>query len=101
MTLPLHPEAALELEAAVEWYAGEDRELASRFVAEVRLRSAQAEAFPRSGPRVIGLDERFDVRVFGLRSFPFRLVVASVRGARVLVAVAHTSRDPRYWRTRL
>lgn len=101
MTLPLHPDAALELEAATEWYGSEDRELAARFVAEVRLRSAQADAFPRSGPRVIGLGERFDVRAFGLRSFPFRLVVATIRGARIVVAIAHTNRHPHYWRPRL
>lgn len=96
MTLPFHPEAAEELEAATKWYASEDARASARFVAEVKRRLHQAFALPRSGPRVLDVPERFEARAFGLSGFPYVAVTATVRDTRLVVAIAHTSRDPGY-----
>lgn len=101
MTLHFHPAAADELDAAVAWYLERNAEVAARFVTEARRRVVQAARLPKSGPLVQGIASRFDARAFGLREFPYRAVVAVVRGERVVVALAHTSRAPGYWRERL
>lgn len=92
--LPFHPEAAAKLEAATKWCASEDKDLSARFVAEVKRRVNQASALPRSGPRVLGVPERFDARAFGLSGFPYLTITATVNETRLVVAVAHTSREP-------
>lgn len=101
MTLRFHPAAVDELDAAVAWYLEKDAAVASRFVTEARRRVAQAARLPQSAPRVAGIALRFDARAFGLRGFPYLAITAVARGERVLVAIAHTSRAPGYWRERL
>lgn len=101
MTLRFHPDAAAELEAAVSWYRNEEPRAAVRFSDEVRRRAYQAARFPLSGPQQRGFEARLDVRGFVLRGFPYWLVTARVRDERIVVAMAHTSREPGYWRTRV
>jgi plasmid stabilization system protein ParE len=101
MTLRFDPGAADELEAAVRWYSEVELRVAIRFAAEVRRRLAHAARLPRSAPPVRGFAPELDVRAFGLRGFPYVAVTALSRGERVVVAVAHTSREPGYWRDRV
>ena len=99
--LELHPEAAEELEAAAAWHDRERSGYGELLYDEVRRRVAQATRFPRSGAPVRGFDARYDVRSYGLRRFPYRIVTAVVIGAPLVVAVAHVRREPGYWRARL
>ncbi len=101
MLLELHPEAMEELEAAVAWQNHERAGRGDRLYDEVRRRLAQATRFPRSGAPVAGFDARYNVRSYGLRRFPYRIVTAVVSGAPLVVAIAHTRREPAYWRDRL
>jgi len=101
MTLRFHPAAADELDAAAAWYVERDAEVALRFVTEARRRVAQAERLPQSAPLVLGVARHFDARAFALRGFPYLAVTAVARAERVVVALAHTSRAPGYWRQRL
>ena len=101
MTLRFDRAAADELDAAVAWYAAEDPNAASRFGTEIRRRLVQAARLPQSAPSVRGLATKHDVRAFGLRGFPYLAITAVTRGERVVIAIAHTSREPGYWRQRL
>jgi plasmid stabilization system protein ParE len=101
MTLRFDRAAAEELEAAVRWYAASDPSVATRFAAEVRRRVAQAARFPESAPLVRGLDAKYDVRAFGLRGFPYVAITALSRGEHIVVALAHTAREPGYWQQRV
>lgn len=101
MLLEIHPAALEELESEVRLLEGEREGHGHLFYEEVRRKVAQASQFPRSGAPVVGFDESRDVRCFTLRRFPFRVVTAIVRDARLVVAVAHTRREPGYWRERL
>lgn len=60
-----------------------------------------ATTFPHSGSPILDLDTTLEVRAFMLGRFPFTVVVAVLRDEVVIVAVAHQSRKPGYWRERL
>ena len=101
MRLPFESGAADEVEAAAAWYERERAGYGALFMSEVRRAVDRAARFPRSGPRVPGLDPERDVRRFLLRRFPYTVVTAIVDGRRAVVAVAHGSREPGYWRDRV
>jgi plasmid stabilization system protein ParE len=92
-----HDEATAEYEAAFDWYLERSPDAALGFDAEVDYALAQIIAAPRrwaAGPH--------STRRFLLRKFPFTLVYRErVSGKIQILAVAHTSRRPGYWKGRL
>jgi toxin ParE1/3/4 len=95
MTYEFHPEAELELFEAAARYEAEVPELGSRFGDEVeRVINVLLEC-PELGARV---DE--NLRHFVLRKFPFSVVYAVAGQLIYIVAIAHSSREPQYWRSR-
>jgi toxin ParE1/3/4 len=103
MELPFEEEAARELEAAAIWYESEREGHGEVFLDEVEAKVGRAARFPGSGPRVSlpGLPLGHDVRRFPLERFQYQVITAIVAGRRSVVAIAHTSRRPGYWMTRL
>jgi toxin ParE1/3/4 len=99
--LRFHPAALDELDAAVEYHEGERVGHGALPFDEASERVGQAARLPRSGVRVEGFGDAFDVRQFALRRFRYVLITASIGDERLVIAVAHTSRDPGYWRDRL
>ncbi|MFZ0773756.1 MAG: type II toxin-antitoxin system RelE/ParE family toxin [Candidatus Sulfotelmatobacter sp.] len=93
----LHDEASAEYDAAFDWYLERSPDAARRFDAEVERALAQIVQAPRRwaiGPH--------STRRFLLRQFPFTLIYRErPSGVIQIVAVAHTSRKPGYWRRRL
>ena len=93
--------AAQEALEAAAWYEHERPGLGEEFVAsvEVALDLLAADIVPlvampgRAGAR--------GARRLVLRRFPFDIVVTVGPGELVVVAVAHHSRRPGYWRDRL
>lgn len=91
-----HQEATAEYDAAFDWYLERSPDAALRFDAEVDRALVQIIAAPRrwaSGPH--------STRRFLLRQFPFTLVYREQASRIQIVAVAHTSRKPGYWKARL
>lgn len=101
MRLPFGEEAADELVAAAEWYESERLGYGELFVSEVRTAVERAADFPECGARVEGSVPELEVRLFRTRRFPYSVITAIVAGRRAVVAVAHASRRPGYWRERL
>lgn len=102
MTLPWRALSAAEEEVdhAAGYY-----EIQSPGVGRIFFRAyegivAHLVEFPRSGQR---LDEytRQEVRAFQLGRFPHTVIVLVQQDEIVIVAVAHHSREPGYWRERL
>jgi plasmid stabilization system protein ParE len=93
----LHGEAAAEYDAAFDWYLARSPEAALRFDAEVERAVAEILEAPlrwAAGPH--------QTRKFLLRRFPFTLIYRGrASGDIQVIAVAHTSRKPGYWRLRL
>ena len=94
--LELHEEAGAEYDAAFDWYLERSPDAALKFDAEVDRALAEIVQAPQrwaSGP--------YHTRRFLLRKFPFVLIYRERTGGDIqIVAVAHTSRKPGYWKER-
>ncbi len=92
-----HEQASAEYDAAFDWYPERSPDAALRFDAEVDravLEILQAPQRWAAGPH--------STRRFLLRHFPFTLICREREsGAIQILAVAHTSRKPGYWKERL
>jgi toxin ParE1/3/4 len=91
-----HEAAALDYEAAFDWYLEHSELAAARFSAELDRAVAQIVASPQLGP--IGVH---GTRKFLLQRFPFAIVYRELPTTVQVLAVAHLRRRPNYWKGRL
>lgn len=89
-------QARIDLREARTWYRGHGIELARRFVDRV---DASLDFICRS-PRACAAVYR-DVRVCGVRGFPYVVYFQDQPTRIFVIAVMHTSRDPQAWMSRL
>jgi len=91
--LSLLPLAAEEYHGAVEWYQQRSPRAASRFATAVERILSQIVAQP---DRFGWYDDEFREAI--LRDYPFSVIYrVGATGAVLVVAVAHSSREPGYW----
>lgn len=96
MHFEFHVEARVEFLEAIARYETEVPGLGARFLEEVERCLALLLDAP-----LVGSPLRSELRNFPLNdSFPFSLVYAVRRDILFIVAVAHQSRMPGYWRSR-
>ncbi|RLB45546.1 MAG: hypothetical protein DRJ42_29670 [Deltaproteobacteria bacterium] len=95
------PEATAEAREAAAWYEERRVGLGDEFITALMDRARKAEAVPGAGRLEQDAPERFELRWYNLKRFPYALLVGSVGEERVVVAVAHGRRRPGYWRHRL
>jgi hypothetical protein len=91
-------EAAEELAAAAEWYEAAQAGLGSDFLGEALRAVAAISVSPTAWPVVI---RKRDVRKFLLARFPYAVYYVPRENEILVLAVAHGSRRPGYWRNRL
>ncbi len=92
-----HPDAKTELAEAIQWYAKKDRTVVGRFSDVYVEQLSAVTRSPRRWAR-----HRDGTRHILLRPFSYLLIVRQRRGDVLqVVAIAHTSRRPGYWRKRL
>jgi toxin ParE1/3/4 len=95
--LALHEEAGAEYDAAFDWYLEHSPDAALKFDSEVNRAFVEIARAPQRwaiGP--------YQTRRFLVRKFPFVLIYRERTGGDIqIVAVAHTSRKPRYWKERI
>jgi plasmid stabilization system protein ParE len=96
MKYEFHPEAERELHEAAARYESEVSELGLRFVDEIERVIRLLLEHPDLGSR---LDD--ELRHFVLRRFPFSVVYAVMKDVVLVLAIAHGSREPGYWRLRV
>jgi plasmid stabilization system protein ParE len=96
MRFRFHPEARAEFGAAALRYADESPALALRFIDAVYDAVRRIVDSPPSG-RIVELDVRRRLT----KVFPFGVLYAVESEMIVIVAIAHCSREPGYWRARL
>lgn len=90
-----HPEAKLELEAAVEWYEGRKDFLGNEFYGMTQRAVDTIARSTETYPKYL-----YNTRRLILQRFPFSIVYR-VRPAKIqIIAVAHHSRRPGYWKNR-
>ena len=92
----IHEEAALEYEAALEWYLDRSLLAASKFV----------DALSHGMDMIVDAPHRWPAgshgaRRFLLQRFPFAIVYRELPAAIQVLAIAHARRKPGYWKQRL
>lgn len=90
-----HPEAQAEYEAAIGWYRLRSPRAALRFEEEVERVCAVIATNPELFARYDD-EHRFAL----LHRFPYSLIYSVQPTAINIIAVAHSSRAPDYWRGR-
>jgi len=91
-----HPEAEFEFVEAATRYESEVRGLGERFSSEVERVAKLIVDNPKLGSPVHG-----KIRYFLLRRFPFSVIYSVETSVIYILAVAHYSREPAYWRARI
>jgi plasmid stabilization system protein ParE len=91
-----HPEAEAELDASLDWHAENRPDSARGLQESIEKAVAQAMQFPASG-----LPYLFATRRILLTSYPYNVVYRARDEILQIIAIAHTSRRPGYWRDRL
>ena len=95
------PQALREYLAGVRWYEQQREGLGAKFAAELEARLQLAVEVPGAGRLELDAPERFALRWYKLRRFPFALLIGRAGSERVVVAVAHERRRPGYWKRRI
>jgi len=93
-------DAEEELCAAIAWYEGQRPGLGVAFLAEVQRTIDTIENFPAVGAQVPRIRTRYETRRIPLRGFPYVVVYRERTEVSQVIAFAHTSRKPGYWRSR-
>ncbi len=96
--LPFHPEAEIELADAIQYYTAEaGPEVATEFLDKI---SSAVEAIANH-PYRCSYWSKTEARRFVIRRYPYALFYVVVPAGTRVLAVAHTSRRPGYWKSRL
>jgi toxin ParE1/3/4 len=93
-------DAVDELNAAVDYYADRDADLAARFHAELR----DVEQHVADAPLSYAVFEEVGdvaIRRALLADFPYALLDVVIADAIWIIAVMHLRREPGYWRQRI
>lgn len=101
MKLRYHPDARAELRAAMRIGEAERPGRGVALQELVRVVERRIRRFPRSAPRWPRLRAPFEVRRAVLRKAPYLVVYTLLPDQIVVVAIAHTRKEPGYWRERL
>lgn len=96
-----HPAARAEFLAEVDHLNDERLGLGDDFAEALYETADMIAMWPQAGMVWPGLETRVEVRSLGIRRFPFRIVYVKEGSPFTIVAVAHTSREPGYWKQRV
>jgi toxin ParE1/3/4 len=94
--IDVHRLAAHEAGKARRWYARRSLNAGQRFVAELRRAFQEIAATPSRWPKHF-----LGTRAFRLRKFPYLVIYQDSSSVIRVLAIAHGSRRPGYWRRRL
>lgn len=97
----IEPEAAAELDEAVNWYEEKRLDLGRDFLEAVDEALAFIASWPRSGKPAPNVPKGFAARRTPVRRFPYHVVYIETPSAIRILAFAHDRRLPSYWHTRL
>ena len=103
MTKPVtvDAEAAEELADAARWYGRRRPGLGRDLIAAVRRAFATISENPHAFALVADVRPDLGVRRFTLQRFPFAIIYLELESELRVLAVAHGSREPGYWRRRV
>ena len=97
----VHPAAEDETSEAATYYEAISSHLADAFADEDERAVARVLSSPRMHPPTEDGPAGYELREVLLRRFPYRLVVWLHENSTRILAVAHLSRKPGYWKHRI
>jgi plasmid stabilization system protein ParE len=95
------PEADAKLVEAAGWYADRQPELGNRLIAEASKTLDAVRKTPEGCSRLEYYDGPYDLRRRLLHGFPYAVIFRVTPAEVLVVAIAHTHRQPLYWIDRL
>ncbi|MGH2633608.1 MAG: type II toxin-antitoxin system RelE/ParE family toxin [Tepidiformaceae bacterium] len=95
MRIAVREFADREASDAVAWYAERSERAASDFADRLQSAFALLEQSPYAGSRIDRIHRRLPVQ-----RFPYVVIYRVAPEVVTVVAIAHTSREPGYWRHR-
>ncbi|MBE7438560.1 MAG: type II toxin-antitoxin system RelE/ParE family toxin [Spirochaetales bacterium] len=96
MRVRFHPEARAELRAATHFYRAISSAVKEHFLTEVAGAQDRMQRFPLAGESV-----EDEVRRQLLKRFPYSILYHAAEDRIFILAIAHQSRRPGYWKDRL
>ena len=96
-----HPDAVDELRAAIRYGELDRPGRGALLEAAVNYVLRRIRRHPQSAPRWPGLQPSLEIRKARVKRHPFIVVYIVLADQIAIVAVAHTSKEPGYWRGRL
>ena len=87
--------AETEVDEAVSWYQEKSPDESLKFLDELDRVVRLVAGYP-----LIGVETEPEIRSFVFSRFPYSLVYGTEENVLVVIAVAHQSRQPRYWSDR-
>lgn len=93
--------AELEIAAELQWYFTESPQLAERLWQDIQHAIRVISKYPAIGERVRRVLVEGDIRRYPLRDFPYFVIYREHPDYLEIVALAHTRRNPNYWRSRV
>ena len=94
-----HPEAEDELDSAIDWYDAFNPGQGERLLDMVEVSERAIDEMPEAWAVFPGWRRRSPiVRSHRLAKFPYRIVYYVKDDRIIILAYAHTSRKPGYWR---
>ncbi len=100
MSLRLLSEADDEAAEAARWYESQRPGLGDAFLDELARAYQLIEHQPRAFQSIARPPGGREVRRYVLRRFPYRIIYEVIGTDVVVLAVAHTRRQPNYWKGR-
>ncbi|MBN4053354.1 type II toxin-antitoxin system RelE/ParE family toxin [Haliea sp. AH-315-K21] len=101
MKIKVSKDAAQELEEAAEWYEKEQRGLGSRLILSFEHAVKLLEEPNPPLMPVQGEAAKLGAKKLILHRFPFSIITIDLHQVIIIVALAHHSRKPGYWKPRL
>lgn len=84
--------AEIEIDEAVSWYQKQSDDQDLKFLDELARAIGVITAYP-----LIAAEIEQDIRIFFLARFPYSVIYGIDSDGIVIIALAHQSREPRYW----
>jgi plasmid stabilization system protein ParE len=97
----IHPEVEVELGFAAEWLWKQGSKHAVRFLEDYEATVSRIEEDPELNPLMESVPAELNVRRRKLESFSYLVIYRIFETEALILAVAHTSRRPNYWMSRL
>ena len=95
MNFSFHPDAALELNQAVDYYKNINPDLGLKFSNEIYLAIQRAISLPKAWTIIDN-----DIRRLLVNNFPYGILYSELKNEIFIIAVMHLHKQPNYWKNR-